>query len=407
MHDVTFNPLSDSFARDPYASYARLRALDTPYYYADIDTWMLSRAKDVETVILDKTMLRNRDHLLSPAERAAEQRTKNWHDMPYHQRFVQSNLLESEGDTHHRLRKLVFSDFTSTMINRQRDTIQAFVDHLLDDLSDRESFDFIEDFAAHIPGHIIGRLIGVPDADCPLLRIWSEEVVRFFDIGRDDADKQRAETATKAFYDYLLILMAKRRKTPQDDLLTRMISYHNTGAISEDELIATLMLILMAGHGSTIDVLGSGMHALLRFPDQHQKLRDHSDLINLAVQEMFRFESPLPYFHRFSTQDCTIGGQRFPAGTRFGILYSAANRDPARFETPDAFDVARNPNRHLAFGGGAHFCLGNHLARLDMDVIFTTLNAKYSKITLIDEPIYKRSLSVRGPKALHIAVMPA
>ena len=186
--------------------------------------------------------------------------------------------------------------------------------------------------------------------------------------------------------------------------MSRMVEHRDAGRMTEDELVATTMLILMAGHGSTIDVLGSGMHALLRFPDQHQKLRDDPGLINLAVQEMFRFESPLPYFHRFATEDTEVGGRMFKAGTRFGLLYGAANRDPSRFENADQFDVTRSPNRHIAFGGGTHFCLGNHLARLDMDVIFTTLNERFASFDLVKEPAYKPGLSVRGPFSLDIAV---
>lgn len=404
MQPIPFDPLSDSFARDPYTAYAKLRDLSKPYYYADVDSWMLTKATDVEAVALNKTMLRSRDHLISEAERKAEQRKMNWHDMPHHERFVQTNLLESEGETHSRLRKLVFREFTAAMIARQRDTIQTFVDHLLNGLDGRDTFDFVEDFAAHVPGHIIGRVIGVPDEDCPQLRIWSENVVRFFNVGCDDNDKRIAEQATKEFYDYLLTLVAARRKSPQEDLMSRMVEHRDAGRMSEDELVATTMLILMAGHGSTIDVLGSGMHALLRFPEQHQKLRDDPALINLAVQEMFRFESPLPYFHRFATEDTEVGGRVFKAGTRFGLLYGAANRDPARFENADQFDVTRSPNRHIAFGGGTHFCLGNHLARLDMDVIFTTLNQRFASIELVKDPIYKPGLSVRGPFTLEIAV---
>lgn len=401
---LVFDPLSDSFAHDPYAIYSQLRTLPGPYYYDEVETWMLTKALDVEAVALNKAMVRTQDHLLSEVERKAAQRKMNWHDMPYHERFVQTNLLESEGETHHRLRKLVFREFTASMIARQRGTIQSFVNHLLDTLSGRDEFDFVEDFAAHVPGHIIGRVIGVPDEDCPQLRIWSEQVVRFFNVGCDDNDKRIAEQATKEFYEYLLTLVAARRKSSREDLMSSMVEHCDAGRMSEDELIATTMLILMAGHGSTIDVLGSGMHALLRFPDQHRKLRNDPTLINLAVQEMFRFESPLPYFHRFATEDTVVGGRKFAAGTRFGLLYGAANRDPDRFDQADQFNVSRSPNRHLAFGGGVHFCLGNHLARLDMDVIFTTLNETFASIELMQEPTYKQGLSVRGPIALNIAV---
>ncbi|MBE1292845.1 MAG: cytochrome P450 [Shimia sp.] len=397
------DPHSAAFAANPYDVYAAMRAMDAPYYWEEADTWMLTKMADVEAVALNKTMLRNNEAFITEADRKAQQRAINFHDMPFHERYVQVNLLESEGETHDRLRKVVFREFTPAMIARQRDAIQTFVDGLLDELSEQDEIDFVSDFAAHVPGHIIGRVLGVPDEDAPRLRHWSEEVVRFFDPGRDDADKARAELATKEFYEYLLNLLADREAAPQEDLLSRLIARRDAGQLSQDELISTAMLILMAGHGSTIDVLGSGMHALLRYPAEHQKLRDDGTLMKTAVQEMFRFESPLPYFHRFATDDTEVGGRMFPAGTRFGLLYGAANRDPARFENPDVFDVGRTPNRHMAFGGGGHFCLGNHLARLDMDVIFTTINARFSDIVLTEtEVAYKRGLSVRGPQALRI-----
>lgn len=399
----TFDPLSDAFAADPYSVYAAMRALDGPWHYAAEGTWMLTKMADIRAVAVSKTMLRRHDDFLSDAEKAEQQRKMNWHDMPFHERYVQLNLLEDDGEMHDRLRKLVFRSFTPAMIRQQRPAIQTFVDRLLDELADRHEIDFIADFAAHIPGHIIGRMLGVQDEDCPQLRFWSEEVVRFFDVGRDEDGKRRAEQATKEFCLYLQDLLKARQQMPQDDLMTILLSQHQAGQLSETELIATAMLILMAGHGSTIDVLGSGMHTLLKFPDQQQKLRDDPGLIDTAVQEMFRYESPLPYFHRFTTEDCKIGGQHFKAGTRFGLLYGAANRDPDAFPDPDRFDITRQPNRHMAFGGGIHTCLGNHLARLDMDVIFSTLNKRFTQIDLLDtNPKYKRGLSVRGPEALSI-----
>ena len=396
-----FDPLSSDFARDPYAAYAALRAAPGLTYHADTDTWMAARMSDVQSITTHRGMVRVMDDLLTEAERRAAQVKLNWHDMPNHERFVQFSMLDSEGAVHDRLRHVVRTSFTPRMVERQREGVQRFVDGLLAQV-DEAAFDFIGDFAAHVPGHIIGNVLGVPDEDCPQLRFWSEEVVRFFDIGRDDDDKARAERATTDFYLYLVDLLKDRRAHPRDDLLSVLIAARDDGQMSEDELISTAMLILMAGHGSTIDVLGSGMHTLLRFPDQMARLRDDLTLMPTAVQEMFRFESPLPFFHRFATEIVEIAGQSFPAGTRFGVLYGAANRDPDAFEAPEQFDVGRTPNRHIAFGKGVHFCLGNHLARLDMDVIFSTLLSRYARIELLEDPDYKRGLAVRGPKTLPI-----
>jgi cytochrome P450 len=163
----------------------------------------------------------------------------------------------------------------------------------------------------------------------------------------------------------------------------------------------------MAGHGSTIDVLGTALHALLRFPSEMRRLREDPGLAPTAVQEMLRFESPLPFFHRYATREVEIGGRRFPRGTRLGLLYGAANRDPDAFPDPDQFDVARQPNRHLGFGGGPHLCLGLHLARLELEVVFSTLLRRFRSIELAgEEPRYKTGLSVRGVRALRVALRP-
>jgi cytochrome P450 len=190
--------------------------------------------------------------------------------------------------------------------------------------------------------------------------------------------------------------------------VSTLIGAQDAGQIDETELIATCMLILMAGHGSTIDVMGSGMHALLRNPEEMQRLRENPGLINTAVQEMFRYESPLPFFHRYAAEGCEVMGQAFPKGTKFGLLYASANRDPERFENADRFDIARSPNRHIAFGRGAHLCLGNHLSRLDMEIMFLTLLRRTRSIELCSDTVeFKRGLSVRGPVALPLSLRAA
>lgn len=404
-----FDPLSPEFTRDPYPAYAALREQGTPHFYAPFNIWLLSRYDDVAQVARDNSMVRTSDFFMSEDQITAERSAQNWHDMPHHERFVQFSMLESDGPVHDRLRKQVFREFTPVFVARQRDMIQSFVDRLIDGLIDRGEIDFVGDLAAHVPGHIIGRVLGVPDEHCPQLRVWSENIVQYFDVDRTAARKALAEQATTEFYLFLLDLMAERRKSPKDDMITRLLAAMDAGLLSEDEFISTCMLILMAGHGSTIDVLGSGMHALLRYPEQLRRLREDPGVMQTGIQEMFRFESPLPFFHRYATTDCEIAGRRFPSGTRFGLLYGSANRDPAHFgPTADTFDVGRHPNRHLAFGGGAHFCLGNHLARLDMEIIFTTLLKRSASISLAEsETQYRSGLSVRGPKALRLTITPA
>jgi len=404
---MNFDPLSESFAKDPYAVYAALRRKEQPFYYDEMDIWLLSRLEDVERAAVNPIFVRSLDAFL-PSDKVAEERCKaNWHDMPNHSRFVQFSLLDSDGDVHFRLRKIVMGMFTGRYIQRYRSMIQQYVDGILDTLLEKREIEFVEDLASHVPGHIIGNVLGVPDEDCPQLRIWSENVVQFFDIGRTEEHKQLAEQATTEFYEYLVELISQRTRQPREDLISALIAAKKSGELDETELISTCMLILMAGHGSTIDVMGSGMNALLQHRDQLELLRRDPSLIQTAVQEMFRYESPLPFFHRYATEDVDVLGKRYPKGTKFGLLYGSANRDAETFPDADKFDVSRKPNRHIAFGRGAHLCLGNHLSRLDMEIVFLTLLQRAKSIDLmIDEVKFKRSLSVRGPVALPLSITP-
>lgn len=402
--NLTLNPFDPQFPRNPYTVYKRLRDLDRPYFYEAQNMSMLARYEDVVAIATSPHSVRSLVGIAPQEDIAKWQRQANWHDMPYHERVVQFSLLDSDGEVHRRLRKLLFGEFKIDNISYLEPVVQSFVDRLLDELADRQDIDFMNEFAVHIPGFVIGHLLGAPARDCHQLRLWSEQVVQFFDVDRSDEKKQIAETATREFYHYLSELKAERSVRPQNDLISKMIVDEKAGKYSEDEFISTCMLILMAGHGSTIDVLGSGMHTLLTHKDATQELRQAPEGLPLAIQEMFRYEPPLPFFHRHVTQEVTLRGHTYPAGTTFGLLYGAANRDPRQFEQADRFIINRTPNRHLAFGQGAHLCLGNNLARMNMKVIFGTLLRRFSRIELTDdEVVYKPGLSVRGPKSLNIS----
>ena len=403
-----FDPQSGCFAQNPYDAYALLRSRNEPWFFEGVDGWLLSRFEDVENAAKNPRLVRSLEAFMTAEDIAEEKRKMNWHDMPNHSRFVQFSLLDSDGDVHFRLRLIVLRELSRHFVERQRGMIQRYVDGLLDRLLEQREIDFVADLASHVPGHIIGNVLGVPDEDCPQLRIWSENVVQFFDVARTEDQKLLAERATTDFHRYLMDLIAQRKKQPKEDLVSTLIAANGAGQLSETELISTCMLILMAGHGSTIDVLGSGMHALLRYPDEFVRLRQNPEYIHTAVQEMFRFESPLPFFHRYATEDVEVLGRRYPKGTKFGLLYGSANRDPHQFPSADRFDIGRTPNRHLAFGRGAHLCLGNHLSRLDMEVIFLTLMKRAKTIELLEgEPEYKKGLSVRGQRSLRVLLAAA
>ena len=405
---LRFEPYSAEFARDPYRVYAGLREQNPIYYHAEWDAWLFSRYEDIKALVMDERLGRTMDHVMTPEEVRAYRAQREWGSAPAHSRYVKVSIIDSEGELHDRLRKAVFRMFTPARASQMRGFIQALIDRQIDTVASLREFDFIEDLAAPVPGFVIGEMLGVPEQDRPQLRTWSEDIVQFFEPERTAAHRQLAEQATTEFATYLETLVEQRRGQPGDDLLSEMIQWQDSPVrLSQVELISTAMTILMAGHGSTIDAAGNGMLALLQHPEQSVALQADPGLIHTAVQEMLRFEAPLPYFHRHALQDMTYRGQKFAKGAKFGFLYASANRDQSCFDAPDSFDIRRTPNRHLAFGGGVHHCLGSHLARLNMEVMFTTVMRRLPGLRLVappDELEWKTGIQSRGLMKLPVRV---
>lgn len=401
-----FEPYSAEFAADPYAVYARVREAAPLCYYAPWDTWLLFRFDDIRALLTDTRLGRVMDAVMSPAELQAYRRERDWDAAPMHSRYVKTSIIDSEGELHERLRKAVFRVFTPRAVDQLRAYVQTVVDRQVDAVYGQGGMDFIEEFVAPVPGLVIGRMLGVPEADSPQLRRWSEDIVQFFEPERSDAHRALAESATTEFVQYLEALLAERRRRPGEDLVSAMLAWSDGGTqLQHDELVSTCMTILMAGHGSTIDAAGNGMLALLRHPAQLALLKDSPALAGSAVQEMFRFDPPLPYFHRHVLAPMQVGEQYFAQGVTLGFSYASANRDPAQFPDPDEFDIQRNPNRHLAFGGGIHHCLGNHLARMNMVCMFNTLLARLPGLRLdgsAPEPAFRRTFTSRGLQRLDL-----
>lgn len=396
-----FDPLDPRFAADPYATYARLRAEPSPMWSERLGLFLVARADQIQAVTRHAAAVRSLEGLRPQAELRERRRAENWHDMPFHERVVQRSLLDSDGPDHRRLRKLVFGAFTGRGVERHRRFIETVVDETLGTVSGE--IDFVADVAARIPGRVIARFLGAPDGDAERMAEWSRDTVAFFDVDRTPRKKRRAEGAVRLFWHHLDALARERAARPRDDLLSAMVRDRQAGLYaSRDEFISTCMLILMAGHGSSIDAMGAGLSTLLDHPRAMERLRNEPALMETAVQEMIRFESPLPFFHRHVEEEITVGGRVFPARTTFGLLYGAANRDERFFERADAFVPDRMPNRHLAFGHGAHLCLGNHLARLTLGIVFRRLLDRFAAIERLGPTVWRRGLSVRGPESLPV-----
>jgi len=269
--------------------------------------------------------------------------------------------------------------------------------------------DVIADLAYPLPVTVICEMLGVPAGDRDTFRQWSLDIARSLDailLPTDPEVVTRGNAARRALENYFRGLIAERRTRPQADLLTALIAAEEQGdTLSEGELLATCVLLLIAGHETTVNLIGNGLLALLRHPDQLRRLRDDPALIQTAVEELLRYDSPVQRSGRIPNTDVEIGGKTIPKGSLVSALIGAANRDPAQFPDPDRLDVGRSDNRHIAFGWGIHFCLGAPLARVEGQIAINTLLRRKSALALATEsPQWRESSALRGLKALPVSL---
>jgi len=397
-----FRPYEQAFARDPYPVYAQLRR-ESPIFHADeFGMTFFTRYADVERLLQDPRLGRTMRHRMSAAERAADD--EPWEHLPNYARYVRLNVLEHEGEEHARLRRVLMRVMNPNRIRRLKARIEALARARVAELSCRGQMEFMAELATPLPVHLIAELLGWPAEERHLLRPWSAAIVRLYEKDATAADEQAAEAATAEFADRIRALVEERLARPDDGVISELAALaRDEGVLDHDELVASCMLLLNAGHEATVNAAGNGLLALLRHPDACARLRAEPALVDTAVDEMLRYDAPLQLFHRYVLEDMEFAGRRFRAGDMLGLLYGSANRDPEAFAEPDDFDIARAPNRHFAFGAGAHFCVGAPLARLELRALFTALLQGLPELRLVeDEPEYHTGLVFRGLKALHL-----
>lgn len=396
---MPFDPHSPAFKRDPYPTYARLRD-ESPLYYDDqAGMWFASRYADVAALLRDRRLGRTMDHVLSREQRGLP--PKNPRYAPF-SKLSEHSMFDKEPPDHTRLRSLVHKAFTPRRIEELRGQIQRIADELIDAAHERGAMDLLEDFAVPLPVTVIAELLGIPQADRHRLRPWSNAIVALYELNHTEAQADRAIAAAQEFSDYLRELARERAKRPHDDLISALATVEEAGdTLTEDELISTCVLLLNAGHEATVNVMGNGMWALFRHPDQLALLRDHPlELAKTAVEEMMRYDTPLQLFRRWVLEDMDFRGVTFRQGQEIALLFGAANRDPAQFPHADQLDIARQDNAHLSFSLGIHFCLGAPLARLELQTALATLMRRLPGLHLDYTPEYRDSYVIRGLKDL-------
>ena len=264
-------------------------------------------------------------------------------------------------------------------------------------------FDMLKDYAQPYSVSIIGKLLGVPESDHLEFLDWSHKIVKMYDFEVTEENANKAEEAAKQFIEYTQDLLNKRRQNPEDDMITRLSQVsEDNNYLTDDQIICTVILLLNAGHEATVNTLGNGLHALLTLGKSFEEIKNEADEINDVVEELIRFDSPLQFFQRYALEDIEIGGHDIKKGSKVAILLGSANRDPRAFEEPDTINFKREMKDHSSWGGGIHFCIGTHLAKLELGVSFNHILEK--EFQLIEEPSRTGAFGIRGFKNLLVSV---
>ncbi|MCG8917612.1 cytochrome P450 [Actinokineospora sp. PR83] len=393
---MSFDPADPAFLADPYPVFAALRAEAEVHDHPGLGLAVAVSHAASSAVLRDRSLGRV------------------WTDAAPVAAFAEFNLLhrnsllESEPPTHTRLRRLIAAAFGRGHTERLRPRVDALAAGLVEELAERVdadgSADLLAVLAAPLPIQVIGELLGVPESERGLLQPWSNAIVKMYEYDLAPDLAAAAERAAGEFVAYLRTLVAHRREHPGDDLVSDLVAVRDgTDRLSEDELVATAVLLLMAGHEATVNVVGNGVHALLTARDQWELLLTDPALLPSAVEELIRFDAPLQLFERTATAPLTIAGHRVEPGAKIAALLGAAARDPAVFADPDRLDITRDPNPHLGFGAGIHYCVGAPLARVEVSAALKALTARLPGLVGAGVPERRPEFVIRGLKELPVS----
>jgi len=370
---------SPAFLADPYSYYRQMREIEPVYWDSDRGSWLLFRYADVEAVV------RN-DAAFSAQQGYA------------------TSMLVTDPPEHTRLRSLVNKAFTARAVRELTPRIRQIIDGLLDSIAGRGEMDVIADFAYPLPITVIGELLGVDPDRRDFFREVSVPLAIALGPVRDAQLAMNAFAGRNELLLYFDDLISRRRAEPRDDLVSAMIQAEDRGDfLTHQELLGMMLLLLVGGHETTVNLIGNGLLAMLRNPDQLETFRTNDGGERTAIDEMLRHDSPVQYSGRIARVDIEVGGQTIRAGQTVRMIFGAANRDPEIFADPETFNVARDPNEHMAFGYGIHFCLGAQLARLEGEMALSALIRRFPNIKLAKTDLCWRPAPVlRGLEALPI-----
>ena len=392
---IDFN--NPTFVADPYEQLKALREIGKPVWHEGMQIFLAARHSDANDVFRNKSLGR----IFTDKSPAFEWETFNW--------LHSDSILDSEPPKHTRLRSLVAKAFNRNKIEGMRPAVERITQQLLDAIDEKvksgESFDLIADYAEPLPVKIIADLLGFPESEEHLLRPWSQSIVKMYEVNPSEQYQVEAKKAAGEFAEYVRNLAEHRKTNPGQDLITDLAMVEENGEkLNSHELVATCVLLLNAGHEASVNAFGNGMVAALERPDQAELLRKNSRVItDTALEEFMRFDAPLHLFERTATIDTELGGVKIEKGQKIAALIGSANRDSSVFERADEMDLTRDPNPHIGFGAGIHFCLGAPLARLEMSVSLPALWEKYPNMQLAGTPVRRPTFVLRGYESVSIS----
>lgn len=393
-----YDPSDEVTRRNPFPLYEALQMHNPVHWSEALRCWIITRYDDVRQVALSPTM--SSDRLRPFYESLKDERRDILSGV---MRYLSLWLVFKAPPEHTRLRKLLNSVFTLPMIQSLEPQIRGTVQHIFDGVDQDRQVDFMTDIAVLLPAYVILDMLGVPRADFSRIKGWSDDLRLFIGTSRSEEDKYRkAREGADNMSAYFREVILQRQQQPGDDVISRMVAARDDhGALTEDELVATCMLILFGGHETTTNLLGSAVVALLDNPGELQRLQQKPELIELAVEEFLRYDGPSNSIARVVATDHELHGKSLKAGDRVFAMINAANRDPRRFDRPHELDLGRTPNRHLTFGQGLHFCLGAPLARLEAKICLGELVQRYHHMHHGDGDVeWIDALVMRGPSCL-------
>jgi pimeloyl-[acyl-carrier protein] synthase len=383
--------VSAEFLDDPYPILRQLRREEPVYWSESIGGWILTRYDDMVPTFKDVAHFTNFGRFAKVVEYLppdARQRLA-----PFENHYRQKNLLQSDPPDHTRLRALVVKVFNANSVEAMRPTIRKVVNEVIDSVVSRGQMDVIRDLAFPLPFSVLGSIMGVPNTDQDNVKFWADELLSFQGVNRPPAAVlERSQTALLAMRSYLTNLVNEKRRRPTDDLISQLVAVEAEGTrLTEQELVSTCVQMLGAGHETTTSLIGNGLFLILSHPQQWQKLRQNPSLLNSAIEEMLRYESPVARQPRLIKGEVELGGKKMLDGQVAFQMLNAANRDPDYFTDPDKFDIERQNNKHIAFGMGIHFCLGAGLARTEAQEVFKAIMERLPNIRLVsDKPVWDR-----------------